>query len=121
MGKQRGLTFPEVLLVLAIIGIITALAVPSYKYFLNEGELRTIQAKLLELQNEQEAYRLKHNHYPEIPSFQVVENGYTYHIETENVSADSFKLIATREEGNNDCQTMAIDHHFYKTPEQCWR
>ncbi|MBD3587298.1 hypothetical protein HHX48_16300 [Salinimonas sp. HHU 13199] len=121
MGKQTGLTITDSVIALALVGILAALSVPAYNYFSNQSELAIIQARLMELQNEQQAYRIKHDAYQIIDGVYEVENGVEYKINTQDITTDSFRLVATSEDAQTGCQTLSIDDKFNKLPEKCWR
>lgn len=121
MGKHTGLTTTDSMIALALTGLLAALCIPAYNYFSNESELAVIQARLMELQNEQQAYRLRHDMYQNIDSVYEIESGVEYEIKTKDVTENSFSLIATYEDAQSGCQTLSIDDKFNKLPEKCWR
>lgn len=121
MGKQTGLTITDLVIALALIGILGALSIPAYNYFANESELAIIQARLMELQHEQQAYRIKHEAYQSVDSVYESDNGIEYEIKTQDVTKNAFRLVATSEDAQAGCQTLSIDDKFNKLPEKCWR
>lgn len=58
MNKKRGFTLIEIVIALAIIGILVAIAVPSYQSQLRKGRRADAQAHLVNLANKQQQYIL---------------------------------------------------------------
>jgi type IV pilus assembly protein PilE len=61
--NQRGMTLMELLTVVAILGIIASIAVPSYRRYLVRAQRSEAKTVLLQLQAAQERYYLKANRY----------------------------------------------------------
>lgn len=62
---SRGFTLVETLLALTLIGLLAAMAYPSYARHLHKGERQAIQTALHEQLLQQEQYRVQHNRYAE--------------------------------------------------------
>src|SRR6187549_388163 len=60
---SRGITLLELLVVLVLIGIVAALALPGYRQQLIRVHRTEAMIALLELQNAEEKYFLRHNLY----------------------------------------------------------
>lgn len=68
--KQRGFSLPEVMVVLAIIMLLTVLAMPRYRKAKQLAEDAAAQAALKSVHTAQEAHRISHGEYA--PNFTVL-------------------------------------------------
>lgn len=67
MRNQKGFTLMEVLIVVLIIGILAAIAVPNYIQALEDSKEKACQANIDVLTAQAERYRLSTNQYPDPP------------------------------------------------------
>ena len=63
MKKARGFTLMEIMIVMAIIGILIAIALPSYQNQLRKGRRADAQAYIMDLANLQQQYLLDARNY----------------------------------------------------------
>lgn len=63
MHRQRGFTLIELLIVVAIIGILTAIALPSYMSSVIRGSRNSVQTELMQMAALQEKIYLNSNSY----------------------------------------------------------
>lgn len=62
--QQRSFTLIELLIVVAIIGILAAIAVPNFLNAQTRAKLAKVRADMKNLSTALESYHLDHNHYP---------------------------------------------------------
>ena len=63
MQAQRGFTLIELMIVVAVLGIIAAIALPSYNEFVREGRRAEAMSGVGDLQLKQERWRAEHTTY----------------------------------------------------------
>lgn len=75
-GARRGLGFTliELVIAVAIVGILAAIAIPSYKSSVQRGSRSAAQAEMLDIANRQEQYMLANRAYA--TKAVLVTNGY---------------------------------------------
>jgi len=68
MRRQKGFTLIELLIVVAIIGIIAAIAIPNLLNAINRGRQKRTMADLRSLATAIESYQVDFNFYPKVAS-----------------------------------------------------
>jgi type IV pilus assembly protein PilE len=138
LGKQSGFTLIEVLITVAIIGILSAVAYPSYTDYVTQSNRTEAKRELARVANKMEQYYVDHRTYTNDMTLlglgadpYITETG-RYSIDTPaSVSAGElaqgrFTLtataLATQASADPDCTTLSIDHTGQKTAESthCW-
>ncbi|MBB3191671.1 type IV pilin protein [Halomonas cerina] len=120
--RHSGFTLIELLIAVAIIGILAAIAYPSYQNYVQNARVSDGQAKLMELAGELERCYTADYTYNGCISLPVDSDEGYYEI-TGSPSASSYTLTATHD-GNQVkavCKTLTIDEAGATTPESgCW-
>ena len=73
MNKQKGFTLIELLIVVAIIGIIAAIAIPNLLNAIDRGKQKRTMADMRSIGTSVEAYAVDTNHYPTAANIGAVE------------------------------------------------
>jgi type II secretion system protein G len=74
MKNQKGFTLMEVLIVVLIIGILAAIAVPNYIQALEDSKVKACQANIDVLTAQAERYRLSRGEYPTLAENQCLSD-----------------------------------------------
>ncbi|WP_025108795.1 type IV pilin protein [Pseudomonas sp. H1h] len=99
---NRGFTLIEIMIVIAIIGIIITIAAPSYTEYLKKGRRAEVVSLLSEQAQILERFYTKSNVYTGITGLSTGNDFYTI---TPTIADQTFLLTATRKAGT----TMATD------------
>ena len=130
MKYMRGVTLLELMVVVVIIGILTAIAYPSYREFVERAKRTEARALLLQIAVNQERFYLQNNTFGTMVQLQYDEpqitdsEAYSVTItanDASNFSATATYLLGGEEEGK--CLTFTIDGRGTKTSgpyTDCW-
>lgn len=146
MHKQRGVTLIELVVVMIIVGILAAVAIPSYRNYVLRSQRSDAKDALLALATQQEKYYLQCNTYAtviagapncvagELQGADASENGW-YDLAIDDADDTSYTLSATAAAGGNQaqdtqCEIFRVTDRGIRTAEdsggtdntaECWR
>ncbi|HYW05291.1 MAG TPA: type IV pilin protein [Gammaproteobacteria bacterium] len=131
-GRTRGFTLLELMVVLAIIGILSMLAIPRYQRYVQKAHRSSAVAALSDLATQEEQYYLDNQAYTtslgalhrsadaadmytlSIPS--ATSNGYT----VQAVAKTGTPQAGDKVNGVS-CATLTLDSTGNRSPSQCWK
>jgi len=133
-SHQRGFTLMEIMIVVAIIGLLAGLAFPSYMDYLRKSRRSDARSLLMQIVSKEEQYFMDNRTYtndfqnlgyPNSASVTSENNFYTVTFATFGNYA--YKLTATpiNQQASDTCTTLTIDNNGTKeftptTAKQCW-
>jgi len=112
---QRGFTLIEMVIVVAIVGLLAAIAYPSYQNQVIKSRRTDAKSALLNLSNQMEQYRYENNSYPAsiglvLPS--TVSRGGHYQLAITAVNDTRYELSAQprgAQVADTDCGAFTLD------------
>ena len=125
-ASKKGFTLVELMIVIAIVAILVALAIPSYAKYIRKSNRGEAQQMLMNWANNQEIWRANNTEYATLAQLPAPSsNKYTFTLPTR--TATTFILTATAtadqlkdKEGNTTCSPLTLDQSNAKTPPNCW-
>lgn len=130
---MKGVTLTELMVVVVIIGILTAIAYPNYRQYAAKAKRNEAKAALLQIATNQERFYLQNNSYttnmtslgfPVASNF--LSNTESYVITVGAADANDFTATATYQKADDEaskCATFSIDGRGTKTSApytDCW-
>ncbi|WP_299022130.1 type IV pilin protein [uncultured Photobacterium sp.] len=134
MKNQKGVTLIELLIVVAVIGILTAIAYPSYQKHVLKGHRSQVMADMIKIQlNLEEGYTQTGSYDNSIVtggtcSFcETNTNRYKLEIDMSGKGMETYKIIATpqtsTEQDQDSCKTLTLNAAGIGSASgsgQCW-
>ncbi len=130
MKYMRGVTLLELMIVVVIVGILTAIAYPNYQAFVARAKRTEARALLLEIAISQERFYLQNNTYGSMADLQFddpqITDSEAYSVTIAGNNANNFTATATYTLGGDElakCASFTIDGRGSKTsaPDaDCW-
>jgi len=131
MTRQRGFTLIELVIVIAIVAILVAIAVPAYQDYVVRGRRTEAMTGLADLQLRQEQFRTNNPSYSlASPAFPVpTSTFYTFSIPTATATSYVVRAAATAaQRADTDCPQFEIGFNAGVTirrpspdTNNCWR
>jgi type IV pilus assembly protein PilE len=122
--RLAGFTLVEVLVVIAIIGILAGIAYPSYSQYVRKGRRIDAQAAMVELAQQMERHYTTNNSY----TGAVLDTGvtgrvfgyYTLTLSAQAAQTYTLKAVPTTSQSSEPCGTLTLSNTGAKTPSDCW-
>jgi type IV pilus assembly protein PilE len=122
INKNQGMTLVELMVVIAIIGILITLMYPSFQHQIMASRRSDGATQLLRLKLQQEAYRLENTLYASTAQLAMPSSEY-YVFSVSSESASTYTLTAkaiSSQKADNKCLSIHIDQSMNKTPSSCF-
>lgn len=128
-ARRQGFTLIELMITVAVVGILAAIAYPSYTAYIRKGKRATAQAALMDLASKQQTYLLDRRVYLTSGTESgltalgfskptEISNDYTFTCPAPGCSNTQFTVIATPSAtlAAQGEQTLTIDNTGAKSP-----
>lgn len=129
--KSSGFTLIELMITVAVVVILSAIAIPLYSSFVQKSARSDAMSALMDLRLQQETYRLKHPNYAvtlsSIDVDSTTPNGkYTVSITAAGVATFTAQAAPQGSQAGDDCGTYAInqdgpDNTGSYASASCWK
>lgn len=133
--NNGGFTLIEMMVVIAIMGILYSVALPSYSQYVQDGRRADIQQQMLQHVANLERQYTRLGGYPDVHNINETEYYSFSYVPSETAAAsagnthdsNTFLLTAIPKsnsaQANDKCGAMSINHQGITTPNinQCWK
>jgi len=119
--KENGFTLIELMITVAIIGIIASIAYPSYQDSVRKTRRAAAQADLVELASFMERTFTTDNSYASAALPALGTEQYTVDLQIQTATAFRLRAIPTGAQATDTCGTLTISNTGATTPTgDCW-
>lgn len=128
MTKHRGFTLIELMITVAVIGILAAVAFPSYVQYIVRGNRSAAQAQMMDIANRQQQFLLANRAYASkttlessgyaLPSAVSAKYGYDVTVGTDTVPSFTITFTPTGTQATDGALTLTSEG--LKTPAGKW-
>ncbi|WP_367186578.1 type IV pilin protein [Rhodoferax sp.] len=122
--KPHGFTLIELMIVVAIIGILAAIAVPSYQNYVKQARRTDAQAYMLDLALKEEKHRVNNTSYADHTNTALGVANTSYYTFTIVAADNTYTITATAtgtQVNDTGCTPLTLNQSGVKGPSGCWK
>jgi len=125
MKKQAGVTLIELVIVMIIVGVLAAIAVPSYRQYVIKGNRRAAQAVMMDIANRERQYFIGNREFASQADLGYslppeVSNNYTYTVTPVAGTPPTFTITFTAIGSQVSDGNLSLTSEGDKTPPEKW-
>jgi type IV pilus assembly protein PilE len=128
-GRQSGFTLVELMIVVVIVGILLAVALPSFQNQVIRGHRAAAQAEMLEIANRQQQFLLANRAYADKATLEAngyalptdVGTRYGYAVTVGLATIPTFNITFTATGPQASDGNLTLDHLGEKLPADKWK
>lgn len=126
--RARGFTLLELMVSVAIVGILAAIAIPSYTSYIIRGKRAAAQAEMLDIANREQQYFLSERSYADKAALEAtgyalpgeIAQNYSYDITVTSTGAPTYTITLTPTGRQASDGALSLDSAGVKTPASKW-
>jgi type IV pilus assembly protein PilE len=125
MRKQHGFTLIELVITIAVVGILAAIALPSYQQYVIRSKRSAAQAQMMDIANRQQQYLLANRSYADKAALGYavppeVSANYDWAITLGTGAVPSFLVTFTPKGSQASDVTLKLNNEGLKEPAEKW-
>ena len=126
MRAQSGFTLIELMIVVAVLGIIASIALPAYNDFIRKGRRAEAVGDIGQVQLALERWRAENTSYDDCATCEASATSKYYKVEVSEASGTAYTITATAQppqDSDTACKTMTLTMTAgtgAKSPANCW-
>jgi len=116
--RSRGFSLIELMIAVAVIGILASIAIPSYTQYVRASKRAEAAAGILETQRNLERWRLNNPDYEDCGCAAADTDNASFAVSDEGTTTYTITATLSNDE---ECAEMTLDQSGTQSPASCWK